>query len=766
MSDLACASCGRLVGGPKTKPGEGGRVCLTCYARTHLRPCVVCGEDRRPGFRNLDGTMTCRRCAARGRARQAMTAATEEIVPVLAMVEPDVPADVVRAAVERAAPYREARLRLAAGVTSDPSGVFAGSTRAPRVVERLVRELRAAGAGNVQPPRCADCGRPRSVEAWRDGERLCGSCGQRHQLVVCSHCREERPRFARDPDGRPVCGRCRHRDPRQFEECADCGERARVARRLADGRSLCPRCQMQRARAGSIPTAHGTCVDCGRQGFCMGGSLGEPRCPRCYPNRRAVCVACGQVRRVAAAWPTGPHCDRCRDDVLRAKGRCSGCGQWRRIDPRNTTGEVLCSMCAGLEPFSTCSACGAEDRLYARGHCARCHLTRRLDDLLANSRSDIACRLAPLRSMLLEGQDPASTIRWLAKPTISRLLGELTAGARPLTHAGLDAAGPSRVTDYLRQILVAARVLPARDEHLTRLEHWLAEQLEAIGADEDRHLIDRFATWHVLRRYRHRATRQGPTGSTAWGRRAITAAIQLLGWLREHDRSLTDATQADIDRWIAGGPAGRRNARTFLRWAARQRLAAATIAAPRRDLPGSDLPPGDLRRRVQTLLQDDTLGIVERAAGLLVALYAQPVTRLCRLTLDDVHVDGDAVSLRLGAVDIELAPMVGDVIRALAQQSLSGSRRGSNRWLFPGGRPGRPVSPAWLTTRLNAVGLHAAAIRNAALLDLAAEVPAPFLADLLGLHPGTAVRWMHAAGGEWAGYAATRLMEQAPGSPP
>jgi len=44
--------------------------------------------------------------------------------------------------------------------------------------------------------------------------------------------------------------------------------------------------------------------------------------------------------------------------------------------------------------------------------------------------------------------------------------------------------------------------------------------------------------------------------------------------------------------------------------------------------------------------------------------------------------------------------------------------------------------------------------RRAALVDLAAQLPAAVLADLLNLSPTTAVRWMHEAGGNWNGYAA------------
>ena len=53
--------------------------------------------------------------------------------------------------------------------------------------------------------------------------------------------------------------------------------------------------------------------------------------------------------------------------------------------------------------------------------------------------------------------------------------------------------------------------------------------------------------------------------------------------------------------------------------------------------------------------------------------------------------------------------------------------------------PGLPITPARLADRLRAPGLPAKAGRRAALTDLAARLPAAVLADLLGLHPTTAV---------------------------
>ncbi len=85
-------------------------------------------------------------------------------------------------------------------------------------------------------------------------------------------------------------------------------------------------------------------------------------------------------------------------------------------------------------------------------------------------------------------------------------------------------------------------------------------------------------------------------------------------------------------------------------------------------------------------------------------------------------------------------------------------------WLFPGHLPGRPITPATLGERLRALGIYAQASRRAALLDLAAHLPAAVLADLLGIHQNTAAKWMHQTGGDWSRYAA-QLANPQPSSP-
>ena len=84
----------------------------------------------------------------------------------------------------------------------------------------------------------------------------------------------------------------------------------------------------------------------------------------------------------------------------------------------------------------------------------------------------------------------------------------------------------------------------------------------------------------------------------------------------------------------------------------------------------------------------------------------------------------------------------------------SSATRGTSRWLFPGGQPGRPVSAGRLGERLRQLGLRPGQARSTALFQLATELPAAVLARLLGIHIKVAVAWQHISAGDWARYAA------------
>ena len=65
---------------------------------------------------------------------------------------------------------------------------------------------------------------------------------------------------------------------------------------------------------------------------------------------------------------------------------------------------------------------------------------------------------------------PRTALNWLRNGAGAAVLADLAAGTTPISHEALDAHPRLRGADYLRHVLVAADVLPARDEGLARLE--------------------------------------------------------------------------------------------------------------------------------------------------------------------------------------------------------------------------------------------------------------------------------------------------------
>jgi hypothetical protein len=127
------------------------------------------------------------------------------------------------------------------------------------------------------------------------------------------------------------------------------------------------------------------------------------------------------------------------------------------------------------------------------------------------------------------------------------------------------------------------------------------------------------------------------------------------------------------------------------------------------------------------------------------------------LTTDQIVTRPGQVHLRLGADEIPLPEPLGELVVRLAAEGRSYVGVGTpahTPWLFPGLLPGRPLSAARLGDRLSRFGIDARAARRSALTHLAALLPAPVLAEMLNLAPGTAVKWVKTGGGDWSSYAA------------
>lgn len=130
---------------------------------------------------------------------------------------------------------------------------------------------------------------------------------------------------------------------------------------------------------------------------------------------------------------------------------------------------------------------------------------------------------------------------------------------------------------------------------------------------------------------------------------------------------------------------------------------------------------------------------------------------ISRLTLDHVLATGDQVRLRLGREPIVLPESLASLVLDLAATGHGHTAigdQGTSPWLFPGGRPGRPISSCRLTERLRNISIYPGQARSTALFQLATELSATVLAHLLWIHITVAVAWQRASAGGWTTYAA------------
>ncbi|MFB6782500.1 hypothetical protein ACFCX0_35245 [Streptomyces sp. NPDC056352] len=442
---------------------------------------------------------------------------------------------------------------------------------------------------------------------------------------------------------------------------------------------------------------------------------------------------------------------------MRVRGRCPDCGTVRLLPGRDTAGTPICRDCAGITRDFFCGRCGFEGLLLGGRLCERCTLADTLGRLLNDGTGHVAPALQPMITALLETDRPKSRLIWLRNPNVVRLLQGLATGTIPLTHDGLHRETPWRTVAHLRDLLMDSGVLPRVDRQLMLYQRWLAERLAIIEDPEHRRHLQHFATWHQMRRLRSKAE-NGPLGrsQTSQAKQEITQAGAFLAWLADRGRTIEHCQQANLDAWHTEKLATRRPAQTFLRWCMK------TSRMPRLILPpqaiNQDQAPLNQHRRLALLrrtLNDGSLPLRSRVVAALVLLYAQPVSRIVRLTIHDITDDGTTIAVRLGDPSSPLPEPVAELMRAYirSRQQLPYTSSRSARWLFPGRQPGQPMNPGSLQAHLREIGVPPQRGRTSAIRQLVLQAPAPIIAKALGYHDKTATRLVTEAGGTWSRYA-------------
>lgn len=678
--------------------------------------------------------------------------------------------------------------KLVRSIAPNPRVLLDAAAAAMPAHSRLIDELLKRGAQHVVRPTCVLCGEAVLLEYKFEHRRICRECYTKNLKAECCICKRMKQICSRI-DGKPRCAACHARDPQNHEICSICNALA-YPRVRPNGRPVCQLCYEPPKhrctecskpapaqttqprvlckecyqvivlgkpvrvlpRANHRPMRQRICATCGEKRLCTNFLGDQPQCTDCAGRPKSECVSCRRERPVQAIWEIGPVCNTCYDGK---RGMCNRCDHDGLVIKFGD--ETICHSCAGKPSQSVCAGCGQREGLYERDRCARCVLDRNLTELLRDGSNEFATELLPVKNLLLEHPSSESVLGWLRKSAkATHVLGALARRELELSHAAFDALGAAPSISFLRSLLMSCGVLPERSHNFSLLLPWLGRFFSRCP-EGHRSVLSAFAQWHVFRRLRDKA-RFGDISesSNRWARARLRCAAAFMKYVDSKGHTLKTCRQALLDEWLAHGPTSAYLVRDFVFWSYRRNLMQQLVVPLRKVKNPVESIDVDARwSTIRRLTHDDTIPADLRVAGALNLLFGQHVSRVVRLT--DAHVVSvdDEICVVLGREPTPLPDPFGRLILELAE-----SRRrqkparlpSGHVLLFPGKNYGKPTTTDVLTDRFKTIGITARAGRNAALMEVAATLPAPVLRDLLGIHINVAVLWNRAAGHSYANY--------------
>ena len=314
------------------------------------------------------------------------------VVDLVADHEPGLDRAVIAEVVKDVSGGRAKRRRLAQALLEKPTLLADGCSPAPRVVGDLLIALRNAGAVNISPPVCAECGKRLRTLQRRGQDWYCGVCGLRPE--PCTACGLIRAVAFRGRDGGPRCFQCppcepgdptvvvaeivAALDPSLSAEVVltatnaaapQPGQRRQLAWALTDRPELLTgagaeapvpsvlRLIERLCEAGAESIVRPPCPHCGRVIMLVKPRDGLRLCRNCVAKSRAEpCSRCGAVREAAARDEHGGVlCPGCLITDPSNLEICIGCGRRRPVSVRTPDGPI-CPACRPWKDMA-CSIC-------------------------------------------------------------------------------------------------------------------------------------------------------------------------------------------------------------------------------------------------------------------------------------------------------------------------------------------------------------------------------------------------------------------------
>lgn len=562
------------------------------------------------------------------------------------------------------------------------------------------------------------------------------------RLPICPSCQLPKVVKRRDREGKRICLRCAERA--DYAECASC---LRMKKIVATGPAgnLCQRCSPD-----GRPLAQ--CSRCRRHVTAVATLNGESICLNCYPKKTQTCVGCGRNAMIASTILHGPHCMRCYNQILRVAKPCPDCSKLKILAFLNAAQVAVCAACAGQSPRFACRRCGSEEHHYGR-FCAICNLKDRAHEILGNETGDLTPPMRQLYDYLIAKPRPAVTLKWLNRGRHTGFLQSIAHGQRPLTEETFAGAPQDKALAYLRAMLAYSGALPQTAPNLTRLEVWFAAFLSEMPSAHAT-LIEPYARWVVFRKARRDAPEHDITrGARTHAQVAVRGIHRFLSWLDERAIQIDRVTQPVVEEFMSEHSSTRWLPQ-FLNWFSRHNTALdIRLHTQSQGAPKVTLDESGQRKLIQGLLDEDSVPVEARFAGLFIAVFGQSATRVLEFRRDQLLITDDAVHLILHQRPVTLPERLGDLARDLARKQ---EQNPPSQWLFPGRIPGEHRNQQYLTQQLRKLGTSVSELQNAARFQLAGTLPAKVLADMLGFHVEMFEAYARLSNGTWGDYPSLR----------
>ncbi|MGW6618667.1 hypothetical protein ACWGA0_35070 [Streptomyces erythrochromogenes] len=234
----------------------------------------------------------------------------------------------------------------------------------------------------------------------------------------------------------------------------------------------------------------------------------------------------------------------------------------------------------------------------------------------------------------------------------------------------------------------------------------IVRHLERTVARHPEHgaLLRAYVRWSLLpRARRHQAARAGGVKHRIrWAYTRINLAAELLSTTAGHGLTLATLDQGRLDAWLAAKPGTRYEVRDFVVWAHGRRHARDLLVPHRPKADPVGLDEDSHWDLFHQWLTDTRLDLEVRAAGAILLMFGQHLTRIAALPTTALTTHDGTAFLTLGRTPIPLPTTLADILTTLADRPLP---RAGQRTPVPAGcspatcpaptSPPPPSADAW-----------------------------------------------------------------------